>query len=97
MLRRLILSSIIGCMLAAGAIAGEVIVRVGPPRPLVERRMASPGPDYVWIGGYHRWNGNAYVWVPGEWRRPPRRHARWVEHRWVHRHGGYVFVEGHWR
>jgi len=28
---------------------------------------------------------------------PPRPHARWVAHRWVHRHGGYVMVEGHWR
>jgi hypothetical protein len=28
---------------------------------------------------------------------PPHRHAHWVDHRWEHRNGGYVFVEGHWR
>jgi hypothetical protein len=28
---------------------------------------------------------------------PPHPHAHWVAHRWVHRNGGYVFVEGRWR
>lgn len=83
--------------MAAGAFAQEVVVRVAPPRPLVERAVPAPGPGYVWIGGYHRWDGRAYVWVPGRWMLPPHRHARWVAARWVHRHGGWVFMEGHWR
>jgi hypothetical protein len=31
------------------------------------------------------------------WVAPPHEHARWVDHRWEHRNGSYVFVEGHWR
>jgi hypothetical protein len=97
MLRRFVLTSVAAGMLAISGIAAEIVVKVGPPAAVVETRVAAPGPDYVWIKGYHRWDGNAYVWVPGEWRQPPRPHARWVDHRWEHRKDGYVFVEGHWR
>jgi len=77
---------------------GRVYVRVGPPAPIVEGRIVAPGPGYVWIGGYHAWDGRAYVWRPGRWDRAPRANARWVPARWVHdgRHGWY-FVDGHWR
>jgi WXXGXW repeat (2 copies) len=84
-------------LLTAGAFAQEVVVRVAPPRPIVETRVVAPSHDHVWIAGYHRWDGNAYVWVPGRWELPPRPHAHWVAHKWVHRHGGYVLVEGHWK
>jgi hypothetical protein len=86
-----------GALAVSSAFAAEVFVRIAPPRPIVETRVVAPGPGYVWVGGYHSWNGNAYVWVPGRWDRPPRPHARWVAHHWVRRHGGYVLVEGHWR
>jgi len=82
--------------LALGAFAAEVVIQVAPPR-YVEHRERMPGPGYVWINGYQNWNGSGYVVVPGRWEMPPRRHARWVAHRWVHRRGGYVMVEGHWR
>ena len=75
----------------------QVVVRVGPPAPIVETRPVRPGPEFVWIAGYHRWDGARYVWVPGRWDRPPRPHAVWVPHRWEHRHEGWVMVEGHWR
>jgi hypothetical protein len=84
---------------AASAEAGaRVYVRIGPPAPVAEVRAVSPGRGHVWIGGYHEWNGRAYVWVPGRWVVPPRAHAVWVAPRWVHdrRHGWY-FVAGHWR
>jgi hypothetical protein len=86
-----------GCLLVGSAAAADVVIRVAPPRPLVERRIAAPGPGYVWIGGYHRWDGRAYEWVPGRWERPPRPHRRWVAHHYVRRGNGWVFVEGHWR
>lgn len=92
---------LIGLVFAAGlvfsAAAAEIVVRVAPPRDLVETRIVAPGPGHVWVNGYHRWDGNAYVWNAGRWEMPPRPHARWVAHRWVHRRGGYVLVEGHWR
>jgi len=75
----------------------QVVVRIGPPAPIVERRGPPPDRGYVWIDGYHRWDGAQYVWTPGHWDRPPRPGARWVAHRWVHRHDGWVMVEGHWR
>ena len=97
MFRRLWIASALGCLLALGASAAEVFVRIAPPAPIVERRGPPPGAGYVWITGYHRWDGNAYVWTPGRWEVPPRRHAHWVAHHWVHRRGGWVFVEGRWR
>ncbi len=94
-------STLLGLTLAAGLAlqvsAADIIVKIAPPHAVVERRPEAPGRDYVWITGYHRWDGNAYVWVPGRWERPPRAHARWVEHKWVKRNGGWVLVEGHWR
>ncbi|HLK69812.1 MAG TPA: YXWGXW repeat-containing protein [Bryobacteraceae bacterium] len=86
-----------GVLAGSSAMAAEVIIRVAPPRPIVETRVVRPGPGYIWIGGYHRWDGGRYVWVPGRWELPPRAHAHWVAHRYVHRNGGWVFVEGRWR
>lgn len=96
MLRKGLLSLVFAGALAFNAMA-EVVVKVGPPAAVVETRPVSPGPNYVWVDGYQQWNGNAYVWVPGRWDVPPRPHARWVAHHWVHRHGGWVMVEGRWR
>ncbi len=97
MLRKFILTSAAGCMLAVGTMAAEVVVKVAPPAAVVETRPASPGEGYVYTNGYHRWDGDKYVWVSGEWRKPPHSNARWVEHKWEHRKNGYVFVEGHWK
>jgi WXXGXW repeat (2 copies) len=98
MFRKSLLSAALGVLLTVGAAsAAEVVVRVGPPAPVVETRVVSPGPGYVWTPGYHRWDGNRYVWTAGAWVQPPRPHAHWVAHRWVRRNGGWVMVEGHWR
>ena len=91
-----------GVLLAAYmAIAANaaVFVRVAPPRPVVERVVRRPAPGYVWVGGYYRWNGRAYLWTPGRWVYPPRPGAIWVAPHWefvAGRHG-YVFVAGFWR
>ena len=82
--------------LAFTAGAAEIVVRVAPPHAVYERREVRPSRDHVWVSGYHRYEGNAYVWTPGRWEQPPRRHAHWVAHRWVHRRDGWVLVEGHW-
>ena len=86
------------CLAPMGAMAEVgVVVRVAPPAPIVEHYGPRPHPGYVWVSGYHRWDGVRYVWVPGSWVAPPRPHAVWVPHHWVHRGGGWVLVEGHWR
>jgi hypothetical protein len=96
-LRKLLIGSAFGFLLATGMLLAEVVVKIAPPAAIVETRPVSPGAGYVWVPGYHRWDGNAHVWVAGKWDRPPRPHARWVEPRWRHRKDGYVFVEGRWR
>jgi opacity protein-like surface antigen len=97
-LRKLFLSALFAAALGIGtAQAAEVVVRVAPPRVVVETRGSAPSHQHVWIGGYHRWDGNAYVWEKGRWEAPPRAGAHWVAPRWNHRHDGYVFVEGRWR
>jgi hypothetical protein len=97
----MVLRRLIGIVFAGGlvfsAAAADVVVRIAPPRIVVESRGVRPSPTHVWISGYHRWDGNAYVWTAGRWEQPPRPGQRWVAHRWVHRNGGYVMVDGHWR
>jgi hypothetical protein len=91
----------IGLVFAAslifGAFGDELVVRIAPPRAVIEHRDARPSHNHVWVGGYNRYENNAYVWTPGGWQVPPRPHAHWVAHRWNRRGDGWVFVEGHWR
>ena len=96
-MRKTLMFLLISGGLAMTSTAQEVVVRVAPPHAVVERRGPAPSHGYIWIGGFHRWDGGHYVWVPGRWERPPRAHAHWEAHRWVKRNGGWVFVEGHWR
>jgi len=95
--KKLVLALLLAISLSPAASFAQVVVHVGPPPPIVERRGPPPGAGFVWIGGYHRWDGGHYVWVPGRWDRPPHPGARWVAHRWEHRGDGYVFHEGYWR
>jgi hypothetical protein len=71
-----LLMSVLGLGLGIGASqAADIVVKVAPPRAVVEHRTARPSPSHVWIAGYHRWDGHAYVWEPGRWEVPPREHA----------------------
>ena len=83
MLRKGFIAFVFAATLAVNVFAADVVVRIAPPAPVVEHRIAAPGAGYVW--------------TPGAWVMPPRPHAHWVAHRWVRRNGGYVFVEGRWR
>lgn len=79
------------------ASAARVYVSIAPPAPIAEVRVAAPGRGYVWVGGFHRWDGRAYVWVPGRWALPPRAGVVWVAGHWRHHAHGWYWVEGHWR
>jgi hypothetical protein len=97
-MRKFFIMPLLGMALAMVPLsAAEVVIKVRPPISIHERRTVRPSPRHVWVGGYHRWDGHAYVWEKGRWEEPPRRHAVWVAPRYIHRHDGYVFVEGHWR
>ena len=97
------MKKVLASLILAAAIGGvsealPVYVQIAPPAPVVETRVVAPAPGYVWVGGYHRWDGKAYVWVPGRWALPPRPHAVWVAGRWVHhKHHGWYWKEGHWK
>lgn len=86
-------------LLTAGIAQAQVYVRIGPPERPVETIPPPPHehPNWAWHDGYHRWDGNRYVWVPGYYVEPPHAHAHWVRGYWEHRPDGYIWVEGHWR
>lgn len=96
-MKKLLLIATAALLSLPPAFAQRVVVRVGPPAPIVERPGPRPHPGWVWIGGYQRWDGRAYVWVPGRWAAPPRPRAQWVPGHWRHQPGGWVWIEGHWR
>ena len=86
-----------GALWAAPAFAARVYVTVAPPAPIAEVRVVAPGPHHIWIAGFHRWDGRAYIWVPGRWELPPRPGVVWVPGHWRHARRGWYWVEGHWR
>jgi opacity protein-like surface antigen len=97
-MRKLFLSTMLALGVAMGsAYAADVVVKVAPPKAVVEHRGTAPSKDHVWVGGYHRWDGHNYVWEKGRWEMPPHPHAAWVAPRWTHHKEGYVFTEGHWK
>ena len=97
MTRTLGISLLAAALGAAAASASPVYVHIAPPAAVVETRAVAPGPGYVWVGGFHRWNGKAYVWAPGHWVVPPRPHGVWVAGHWAHSHHGWWWKDGHWK
>lgn len=97
-MKKLLLVAAAGVLFSVSPVfAQRVYVQVGPPPVVVEHPAPRPGPGYVWVGGYHRWDGHRYVWAPGRWVVPPRPHGVWVNGHWAHEPHGYYWVEGHWR
>ena len=62
-----------------------------PPQPAVVRR-----PGFLWVDGYHRWDGHRYQWQDGHYERE-RAGYSWAPGRWEHRDRGHVWVDGEWR
>ena len=88
-----------GCVVAARVplpVGPVVYVDRAPPAPYNEPIAVSPGPGYVWVGGYYGWTGRDYVWTRGYWSLPARGYSRWNPGYW-HRDGrGHYWVPGHW-
>lgn len=95
----LALSLVVALFPMTASAAPHIYVRVGPPHPpaVVAVRPARPGPRHVWVDGFHRWDGRAYIWMPGEWREGPRANAHWVPGHWKQTRHGWYWVDGHWR
>jgi hypothetical protein len=75
----------------------EVYTDVPPPAVIVEDQGIAPGPDHVWIHGYHRWDGHHYNWNKGRWERRPRAEATWEDGRWEKTERGWRWYDGRWR
>jgi hypothetical protein len=101
-LRSLLLACAIGAaalgaaLPAAAQVYGGVYVQTGPPAPIYETVPASPGSGYYWVGGYYRWNGYRYVWVPGHYAGRPYAGAVWRPGHWVQGPNGWYWRAGHW-
>jgi len=96
-MRKIVLTALFGFALGIVPVHAAVVIKLRPPVSIHEQRTARPSREHVWVGGYHRWDGNAYSWQAGEWQKPPRAHAVWVAPRYNHTRDGYVFVDGRWR
>jgi hypothetical protein len=98
-MRRWLSTAVLAGTLALGAASAQVYARIGPPpAPPREYVPVRPGPRYVWVGGFQRWDGARYVYVPGRWVLPPQPYYhRWVPGHWRETGRGWVWVEGHWR
>lgn len=68
-----------------------------PPPDRTEVRPPAPFPEFVWVGGFWKWNGSSFVWIAGGWHRPPRPDAVWVPGHWDKRDEGWVWVGGKWK
>ena len=79
---------------------GQVIVEQPPPPPPAPQpdpvAPPPPSPDDVWVGGYQRWNGQAYAWQPAHYEHRPRPNARYSNGHWEKRAKGSVWVDAHW-
>lgn len=96
-MRTLLRTTLLALLFLAGAsLAGAQVsvgVRIGAPPPVrVEAAVPSPGPGFVWVGGYWYPVGGHYRWHGGYWSRPPYEGARWVEPH----HDGERFYAGYW-
>jgi len=96
-MKKIALAVLLAVILSPAASFAQIVVRIGPPPPVHERRPPPPDRGYVWIAGYHRYEGDHYAWTPGRWDRPPQGHQRWVAHKWVHRGDHWEMQEGHWQ
>jgi len=88
---------------APAALAGVYVsggVRVYAPLPPVRHEVliTSPGPRYVWVPGYWRWNPYPahYVWVGGSWVLPPYAGAVWVGPHVVYHYHHPYYYGGYW-
>jgi WXXGXW repeat (2 copies) len=89
-----------GAVPLLGDISLNIMVDAPPPPPRQEIIVGvSPGPDFVWVGGY--WDGSPghYTWVGGRWDHSPHGHGQvWLAPHWdKDRDGHYHQTKGEWR
>jgi hypothetical protein len=96
-MKKQVLTAVCGFFLAVGAANAQIVVRIGPPPPRPVEVVPAPRAGFVWVPGFHRWDGHRYVWVRGHYAHPPRRGQVWYPGEWRAERGGQVWHEGYWR
>lgn len=56
-MKKIALALLLAFTLFPAASIAQVAIRIGPPPPVVERRGPPPERGFMWIDGYHRWDG----------------------------------------
>jgi len=92
-----VIALVIGAFLFVEHSYAQIVVRIAPPAPRVEERVAPPSSAHIWIDGHWTWVEGRWTWFPGHWEVPPRPRAVWIPGHWKHRRDGWVWMEGHWR
>jgi hypothetical protein len=87
----------LGAACAPNPSPGALYVVRRPPPVRAEVIGVAPRPGLVWIGGFWRWGGADYAWVPGRWAAPARGNRLWTPGHWRHTRRGWYWVEGRWR
>ncbi|MGF1469198.1 MAG: YXWGXW repeat-containing protein [Sandaracinaceae bacterium] len=73
-----------------------VVVRSVPPVRTVEVvKPPRPADDAVWVDGYYRWSGTAWIWVGGHWERN-RAGYYWVPPVADDREDAIAYHAGYW-
>ncbi len=63
-----LIAALFGMSLLVGSASAQIVVRIGPPPPPRHEFVpVAPGPGYVWVPGFHQYDGRAYAWVPGHY------------------------------
>ena len=76
--------------------AAPVVVMVDVPPPSGTWEATPPAAEgWTWAAGYHKWDGNHYVWTPGEWILT-RTGMEYRQRRWVERDGKWTLTGGDW-
>jgi hypothetical protein len=78
------------------ASAGEEVVTVAPPAPLVEYVSAAPSPRHFWTPGYWGYHpGYGHRWYAGSWQ-AYRPGYTWAQPGWSRCGAGWTFHHGGW-
>jgi len=85
------------CLFYSFESAGQVVVHERPREPVISARPSAPAAGYVWVSGEYVWKVKNYVYVQGYWAVPPAHKTKWVEGRWRHRRGGWIWIPGFWK
>lgn len=96
-MKKQVLTAVCALLLSVGVANAQIVVRIGPPPPRPVEVVPAPRAGFVWVPGFHRWNGHRYVWVRGHYVHPPHPGAVWVAGEWREEQGGHVWHEGYWR